>query len=511
MKLAALAVIATFVAFESPVSCSEIFELNRYIRPFLLNQHPIFITNGNVSLPDDNFQTLHAEQISSVLVYDFKILRTGSTDLNEVTIIQEQYNITTRYYSRLIWRRFPSFIHIFPSQPTIEVYDYEWKFLRNLGLCLKTRPKINSVIITLQNSTIHQKKEAKPRWNLQMKNNVEARVDYYEFALYLKPTDTKSLSFQTFVISSVSVLKLCRGCFVSSKISFFHFENCENSPLNAEDINFNCINKILQVVSETNLNLSRFSMELETSNIESHEHYGKCITPKIFKNDSKLSFSSNFDNVFIQNVLLQELFRGLRILFNCYQEKTGDVIVINVRFTPQRNKERHVQYEFQAPASFQTQEAYRFNTCDGVRKKIDFMAYLKPFDAKTWFGTIISLAIYSSVIAILVYRKQNSSIFETCVRSLLINFSFLTGVANTSVKLLINNHLNAIRILKLSWSISKFILCIVYSSLVTSNVIAPSTLISPWTEYKQLEKFTKVFGLNNQEMLRIQKHYKTIN
>jgi hypothetical protein len=134
---------------------------------------------------------------------------------------------------------------------------------------------------------------------------------------------------------------------------------------------------------------------------------GNCITPKLFKNDSTLSFSSNFDNVFIQNVLLPELFRGFPILFNCYQEKPGDVIVINVR--------------------------------------------------------------------------------------------------------LINNHLNAIRILMLSWSISKFILCIVYSSLVTSNVIAPSTLISPWTEYKQLEKFTKVFGLNNQEMLRIEKHYKTFN
>jgi hypothetical protein len=247
--------------------------LNRYIRPFLLNQHPIFITNGNVSLPDDNFQTLHAEQISSVLVYDFKILRTGSTDLNEVTIIQERYNITTRYYSRLIWRKFPSFIHIFPSQPTIEVYDCQWKFLRNSGLGLKARPKINSVIITLQNSTIHQKLQTKSRWNLQMKNNVEARVDYYDFALYLKPAATKSFSFQPFVISSVSVLKLCRGCFVSSKISFFHFESCDKSPLNTEDINFNCINKVLQVVSETNLNLSRFSIELETSNIESHEHW----------------------------------------------------------------------------------------------------------------------------------------------------------------------------------------------------------------------------------------------
>jgi hypothetical protein len=93
------------------------------------------------------------------------------------------------------------------------------------------------------------------------------------------------------------------------------------------------------------------------------------------------------------------------------------------------------------------------------------------------------------------------------------NFSFLTGIANTSVKLKINNHLNAIRILMLFWSIATFILCIIYSSLVTSNVIAPSAFVSPWTDYKQLKRLKKVFGLNNEaEMLymdRVSKHNKS--
>jgi hypothetical protein len=81
------------------------------------------------------------------------------------------------------------------------------------------------------------------------------------------------------------------------------------------------------------------------------------------------------------------------------------------------------------------------------------------------------------------------------------NLSFLTGIANTSVKLLINDHLNAMRILMLFWSIANFSFCVVHSSLVTNNLFAPSTLVSPWTDYKQLEKFTKVFGLNKQRKM----------
>jgi hypothetical protein len=53
----------------------------------------------------------------------------------------------------------------------------------------------------------------------------------------------------------------------------------------------------------------------------------------------------------------------------------------------------------------------------------------------------------------------------------------------------------------LSWGIATIVLCSIYSSLVTSNVIAPKSLVSAWSEYKQLEKFTKVFGLNNQEKM----------
>jgi hypothetical protein len=509
MKLTAFVAIVNFVAFPSLVNCSEIFDLNRYIRPFLLNQHPIFVTGGNMPLPDKNFQTVHAEEISSVLVYNFK--RVQIAELSQPIRWEGHCNITGTFNSRFMWRRLPSFIHIHPDDPSIEVYGCQYIFLLKSGLGFRTRPKINSVIITLENSTIHQNNAAKLYRNLHLLMFVESVVDYYEFALHLKPTKTKSLSFEPFMISSVSGLKFCFGLFVSSKISLLHFESCEKSPLNVQYNNINCMYKLLRIVSEKNLNLSRFGIELEVRDIESGGLYGNCLTPKKFKNDFTLSFLSNYKNVHIQNVLLQELFRGLPVLNNCYKEDTKEVVVINVKFSLQSTYS-NVRYDFQASGSFQTQEAFNFLTCDGVRKKTDFMAYVEPFDVRTWFGTIISLVFYSIGMATLIYRTQSTSFIDIFVRSLLMNFSFLTGIANTSIKFLINNHLNTLRILMLFWSIATFILCIAYSSLVTSNVIAPSALASPWTNYKQLEKFTKVFGLNNQEMLRmdrISKHSKS--
>jgi hypothetical protein len=511
MKLTAFATIVTLVAFPSLVNCSEIFDLIRYIRPFLVNQHPIFATCGNVPLPDKNFQSVHAEEISSVLVYDFKKVQIA--ELAQTSRWEELCNITGTYNSRFMWRRLPSFIHIYPDDPSIEVYGCQYIYLLKSGLGFRTRPKINSVIITLENSTIHQNNDAQMYRNLNMLTWVESVVDYYEFALHLKPSKTKSLSFESYMISSVSVLKVSFSQFLSSEISLLHFESCEKSPLNVQCNNLNCINKLLQFVSETSLNLSRFGIEMEARGIRSRESYGNCLTPETFKNDLTLSFLSNLTNILIQNVLLQELFRGLPVLSNCNKESNKDVILINARFSQQSDTNMNVRYEFEAYGSFQTQEAINFLTCDGVRKKADFMAYLEPFDARTWFGTVISLGFFSSGIAILIYRTQNTSLIDICVRSFLMNFSFLTGIANTSMKLKINNHLNAIRILMLFWSIATFILCIIYSSLVTSNVIAPSAFVSPWTDYKQLKRFTKVFGLNNEaEMLhmdRVSKHNKS--
>jgi hypothetical protein len=452
-----------------------------------------------VPLPDKNFQSVHAEEISSVLVYDFKKVQIA--ELAQTSRREGHCNITGTFINRFIWRRLPSFIHIYPDEPS-KVHRCQYIFLLKSGLGFRTRPKINSVIITLENSTIRQNNDAQLYRSLHLFMFVESVVDYYEFALHLKPTETKSLSFEPYTVSSVSVLKFCFGLFVSSKISLLHFESCEKSPLNVQYNDINCMNKLLQFVSEKKLNLSRFGIELEIGNIETRGPYGNCLTPKKFKNDLTLSFLSNYENVSIQTVLFQELFRGLPVLNNCYKKDTKEFVVINVKFSPQGTYS-NVRYDFQASGTFQTQEAFHFLTCDGVRKKTDFMAYVEPFDAKTWLGTIISLAFYSIGMAALIFRTQSTSFMDICVRSLLMNFSFLTGIANTSIKLLINTHLNSIRILMLFWSIATFILCIIYSSLVTSNVIAPSALVSPWTNYKQLERFTKVFGLNNQEMLRI--------
>jgi hypothetical protein len=75
MKLAAFEVVTTILAFQNIINCSEILEFHRHIRPFSLNQHPIFTPHGKAFLPDKNFETFHAEQMSSVLAYDFKKLQ----------------------------------------------------------------------------------------------------------------------------------------------------------------------------------------------------------------------------------------------------------------------------------------------------------------------------------------------------------------------------------------------------------------------------------------------------
>jgi hypothetical protein len=157
MKLTAFAAIVTLVAFPSLVNCSEIFDLMKYIRPFLLNQHPIFVTCGNVPLPDKNVQSVHAQEISSVLVYDFK--KVHIAELAQTSRWEELCNIRGMYNSRFMWRRPPSFIHIYPDDPSIEVYGCQYIFLLKSGLGFRTRPKINSVIITLESSTIHQNKQ----------------------------------------------------------------------------------------------------------------------------------------------------------------------------------------------------------------------------------------------------------------------------------------------------------------------------------------------------------------
>jgi hypothetical protein len=106
------------------------------------------------------------------------------------------------------------------------VYDCQHQFLLNSGLGLLTRPKINSVIITFEHSTIHNKNGSDLMWN---KQKVEDYVDYYDFALYMKPKDTQYLKSKLSEISSVSVLKFCTGCSAASKVSLVHFESCEKS------------------------------------------------------------------------------------------------------------------------------------------------------------------------------------------------------------------------------------------------------------------------------------------
>jgi hypothetical protein len=487
-------IVTTLLAFQNIISCSEILEFNRYIRPFLLNQHPIFITYNEVSLPDKNFQTFHAEEISSVLVYDFQKL--------QIRYANAAY-VTGSPYSLFMWTRFPSFIHIFPNRTNEEVYNFQYQFLLSSGLGLTTRPKITSVIITLEHSTVHQKFDGRDLfWRLLNKQYLDTLVENYDFALYVKPEDTKSLKFKLFEISSVSVLKFCTRCSATSKVSLVHFESCEKSPLNIHNNNFNCIENLLQIVSELDLNLTRFGVELEVYDSEGRQTYGSCKSQTILKNDITSPSSNNPKNTSVQNILLEELVRGLPVLHNCVRKDERDLIIMNLRFYPQSNTQRNMYFDFQTSSSLENQEAFNFLTCDGVRQNVDFMGYLEPFDAHTWFATITSLLINSSAIAILVSRSPNTSLVDSCLSSFLMNLSYLTGVANIPRNLTIKNRINTVRILMLSWGITTIVLCSVYSSLVTTNVTAPKSTISPWTEYKQLEKFTKVFGLNNQhEML----------
>jgi hypothetical protein len=357
MKLA-FAAANTLVAFQSLIICSEIYELNKHIRPILQNQHPIFVRHGNVSLPDKNF---HAEELSSVLVYDFQKLQIEYANVTHLT-----QNTRVAHYSIFMWTRFPSFIHIFPHNTNEEVYDLQYKFLRNSGLGLMTRPKINSVIITLEHSTVHHKNDADTFRVLRKKELVEKLVDYYDFALHFKLEDTKSLDFELFEISSVSVWKFCTDCSAAFEVSLFHFESCEKSPLNIQN-NFDCVSNILQIASdsEPGLNLSRFGIEFKAYDLDFTQTYGNCLSQSIFKNYIALPFSNNFKNVSVQNVLLEELIRGLPASFNCAWKDNRNLIVINLRFFPLRiDEENHWRnkYDFQASSSLQNHGAFNFLT-----------------------------------------------------------------------------------------------------------------------------------------------------
>jgi hypothetical protein len=121
-------------------------------------------------------------------------------------------------------------------------------------------------------------------------------------------------------------------------------------------------------------------------------------------------------------------------------------------------------------------------------------------ETRVHYRMIISLLTYSSAVAILVSCSTITSFIDSCLSSFLMNFSYLTGVANVPRKLTINNRINTLRILMLSWGIATIVLCSIYSCLVTTNVVAAKSLVSPWTEYKQLEKFTKVSGFWFAEM-----------
>jgi hypothetical protein len=308
-------------------------------------------------------------------------------------------------------------------------------------------------------------------------------------------------------------LKFCTDCSAASLLSLVHFESCENSPLNIQNINFNCVSNILRIVSDSkpSLNSSRIGIEFKAYDVDFGQAYGNCISQTILKDYIASPFYNNFKNVSVQNLIFEELVKGLPASFNCVWKEKRDLIVINLIFFPLINADGthwRNKYDFQASSSLQNLQ-FNFLTCDGVRQKVDFMGYLEPFDAKIWFGTIISFMICWSSIAILVSRSRNTSFIDCCISAFFMNFSFLTGVTNVPLKLMVNYRLNTTRILFLSWGITTIVLCTVYSSLVTTNVIAPKLFVSPWTEYKQLEKFTKVFGLNShQEMFRMDEYSK---
>jgi hypothetical protein len=452
-----------------------------------------------VSLGDRNLQTFHAEQISSVLAYDFKKLQ-----IDYANPAYLRGNITGRHYSMFIWTRFPSFTHIFPNDTNKEVYGCQYRFLHNSLLSLKFNPKIISVIITQEHSAVHQRSDMD--LSRSFKNNplVKTLVDYYDLALYFKPKDTKLFNFKLLEISSASILKFCTDPFFAPKVSLVHFESCKKSPFNGQNINSsnigNCITNTLQIVSETSLNLSRFGIELTAHDFRGRPTYGSCLSQRISKND--ITFSNNFRDISVQNILLEELVIGLPVSFNCVQEENRDLITLRLRFSPEGSTPMIMDWDIQVPSSLPNHEEFNFITCDGVRQKIDFMGYLEPFDAQIWLGIITSLLIYTSAIAIMVLRSPITSFMDSyfSFHELIVSNWSCKCTFEVNGKLPIEYNKNAYVFLG-HWNHS-FVLC--YSSLVTSNVSAPKTLVSPWTKYKQLDNFTKVFGLNNhKEMLKM--------
>jgi hypothetical protein len=217
VKLAVFVAVTNLVAFQSYVVYSELFEFNKHVRPLLLNQHPIFITHGNLSLPNANFEAFHAEEISSLLVYDFQKIRMDSTTFAYLTGYMRR-----RQYTLFMWTKYPTFVHIFPNETLTEVYNFQYQFMICSGLRFNTRPKINSVIIALADSIIPQMSNADLLLKMRYKNAVQALVDHYDFALYLQCNNRRLSKAKSYEISSVSVLNLCSGCFTINQSIYFN-------------------------------------------------------------------------------------------------------------------------------------------------------------------------------------------------------------------------------------------------------------------------------------------------
>jgi hypothetical protein len=488
-------------ALHTLVSCSERFQGVAYLRPFLLNTHPVVVSHGGVSLTDITFKLLHAE-VSSLLIYDYRRLQLDSA--NKKTVQNSKRfpslkNVTGRYFDKFIWKKLPSFIHTFPMEPMEEVYSCQYQFLTNSGLGFTTRPRIYSVILTNKISLIHQGAPKGYPWAFFVKQLFESTVDYFDFAVQLDLVDAECLKFVQYTdVHSVSLLKFCgMFCTPKTKVSLHLVESCNPSK------GISCLERALETVSDEKLNLSKFAIEIDSLNTINHKTSDTCFPGELIKQSFKIS--SNFSNYFVQDLLANQLFKGFPVLDQCKSKESEGLIYIKISFAPVYETDTGSPTSFDSGSfiSLLNAESFTFLTCDGMKSEIGFTGYLEPFDANTWLLTLLSLLVYSFIMSIKLYNVGNIKFLDCFLSPICMNFSYLTGVSNIHLDSLLRDapriSLTVPRILMIFWMIGSFILCSLYSSLVTSNVIAPKKMNSSWTDYKQLMRFSKVFAVENEK------------
>jgi hypothetical protein len=323
--------------------------------------------------------------------------------------------------------KLPSFIHVFPKEIWKEVYGCQYRFLGRSGLGFTTRPKMYSVILTNDTSLILQKAEKKLAWgwDKNYKDNLEPSVDYFQFAIQIEDEGAQFFKFEKHTdIHSVSLLKFC-GPLCNPLVSLNQVVSCNRRQ------DLNCITRVIEErVSDTTINMSKYIIEIDSQNMIRHATSDSYFNGDLIKQHLKIS--SNFSTYLVQDLLANQLFKGLPVLDECKGKHPQGLIYITIFFVPVVETDTD-PVDSRSFVSLLNAEGFTFLTCDGMKSETDFTGYLEPFDTNIWLLTLCSLRLVSFTMSIKLYNAGKMNFLDYFLNTLCMNLSYLTGVSNISL------------------------------------------------------------------------------